>query len=49
MLQLPINNKELEIIMESLKSHNNELYQKLWSYKMNYLCKHSMENKNGIS
>lgn len=44
MLSLPISEKELNIIIEKLKtSETNELYQKLWSYKMNYLSKQKKE------
>jgi hypothetical protein len=46
MLSLPINEKELNIIIEKLKtSETNELHQKLWSYKMNYLSKQKKEEK----
>jgi hypothetical protein len=34
-MNLPITEKELEIIMESVKSRNTQLYNKLWSYKFN--------------
>ena len=35
-MELPINENELEIIIEKLKSSNPQLYAKLWSYKINY-------------
>ena len=38
-MQLPINEKELEIIMKLLKGSQPSLYAKLWGYKMNYLNK----------
>ncbi len=34
-MKLPINEKELEFIIELLKSKNTQLYNKLWSYKFN--------------
>jgi len=46
MITLPINEKELEIIMRCLKGSQPTLYAKIWSYKMNYLIK---EEKNGLS
>ncbi len=38
-MQLPINEKELETIIQLLKGPHPGLYAKLWSYKMNYLKK----------
>jgi hypothetical protein len=46
MIQLPINEKELEMIIITLKGRHPVLYSKLWSYKMNTLIK---EKKNGFS
>ncbi len=43
MISLPINEKELEIIIKSIKGSQPALYSKLWSHKMNYLIK---EKKN---
>jgi hypothetical protein len=34
-MELPINENELEIIIEKLKTSNPQLYAKLWSYKVN--------------
>lgn len=45
-MYLPINKKELDIIIKTLKTSNPTLFSKLWSYKINYLNK---ENKNGFS
>jgi hypothetical protein len=45
-MDLPINEKELDIIIKSLKVSNPTLFSKLWSYKINYLNK---ENGNGFS
>ena len=45
-MKLPINKNELEIIIEAVKNISPKLYNKLWSYKMNYLNK---ENKDGLS
>ncbi len=36
-MNLPINDKELETIISALRlGGDTALYQKLWSYKMNY-------------
>jgi hypothetical protein len=42
-MELPITERELEIIIDNLKETNPNLYAKLWSYKMNYK---KMEKKN---
>jgi hypothetical protein len=39
MKELPINDKELDTIIELLKYYKPELYSKLWSYKINFLKK----------
>jgi hypothetical protein len=39
MIKLPITDKELDIIIESLKRFKPELYAKLWSHKINFLNK----------
>jgi len=39
MIQLPISEKELEIIITTLKAPHPALYAKLWSHKMNNLNK----------
>jgi hypothetical protein len=36
---LPLNYKDLDFILKSIKYTNKILYTKLWSYKMNYLNK----------
>ena len=37
LMDLPINDKELETIISALRlGGDTSLYQKLWSYKMNY-------------
>ena len=37
MMNLPINDKELETIISALRlGGDTALYQKLWTYKMNY-------------
>ena len=36
-MYLPINEKELNFIMKSIKYLDKNLYAKLWSYKMNKL------------
>ena len=45
-MDLPINENELEIIIEKLKLSNPQLYAKLWSYKINYRKK---EKSDGFS
>ena len=45
-MDLPITEKEFEIIITNLKGSQPALYAKLWSYKINYLNK---EKKNGFS
>ena len=50
MINLPITEKELDVIIEDMKLHGNrELYQKLWSYKMNYLHKEKQQKNYGLS
>ena len=34
-MELPIDEKDLDLIIESIKTKNKELYGKLWSYKFN--------------
>ena len=46
MIPLPINEKELDTIIITLKGSHPTLYSKLWTYKMNTLIK---EKKNGLS
>ena len=38
-MTLPINEKDLEKIIKSIKTTQPELYARLWSYKMNFLKK----------
>jgi hypothetical protein len=43
-MELPINEKELDIIISSMRlGGSTALYQKLWTYKMNYLNKQTKE------
>jgi hypothetical protein len=44
-MELPINQKELDYIIDTIKNLNPQLYAKLWSYKVNKL----KEKKNGFS
>jgi hypothetical protein len=45
-MELPINNKELDIIISAMRlGGDTALYQKLWSYKINYLIKQKQEDK----
>ena len=39
MIALPITDKELEIIINTLKGPHPDLYAKLWTHKINYLNK----------
>ncbi len=44
-MELPINEKELDTIINAMRlGGDTALYQKLWSYKMNYLIKEKKEN-----
>jgi hypothetical protein len=36
-MELPINFKEFEYILEQIKNKNPQLYNKLWAYKFNHL------------
>jgi hypothetical protein len=46
LMELPINEKELNTIISAMRLGGDvALYQKLWTYKMNYLNKEKMENK----
>jgi hypothetical protein len=38
-MQLPINEKELETILKNIKHKDEKLYNKLWSFKVNFLNK----------
>jgi hypothetical protein len=45
-MDLPINDKELDTIISTMRlGGDSALYQKLWTYKMNYLIKEKKENK----
>lgn len=47
-MELPINERELNTIINAMHLGGyTALYQKLWTYKMNYLEK--QEKKNGLS
>jgi len=47
-MNLPINEKELNTIINAMRlGGDTALYQKLWTYKMNYLEK--QEKKDGLS
>jgi hypothetical protein len=44
-MDLPINDKELDTIISAMRlGGDSALYQKLWTYKMNYLIKEKKEN-----
>jgi hypothetical protein len=44
-MELPINKKELNTIINAMRlGGDTALYQKLWSYKMNYLEKQEKKN-----
>jgi hypothetical protein len=45
-MELPINNKELDIIISAMGlGGDTALYQKLWSYKINYLTKQKQKEE----
>jgi len=45
-MELTINNKELDTIISAMRlGGDTALYQKLWSYKMNYLNNQKQEDK----
>jgi hypothetical protein len=45
-MELPINDKELDTIISAMRlGGDSALYQKLWTYKMNYLIKENKENE----
>jgi hypothetical protein len=45
-MELPINEKELNTIINAMRlGGDTALYQKLWTYKMNYMEKQNQENK----
>jgi hypothetical protein len=45
-MELPINNKELDIIISAMRlGGDTALYQKLWSYKINYLTKQKQKEE----
>jgi hypothetical protein len=45
-MDLPINEKELNTIISAMRlGGDSALYQKLWTYKMNYIDKNKNEEK----
>jgi hypothetical protein len=45
-MELPINEKELNTIISAMRlGGDSALYQKLWTYKMNFLIKEKKENE----
>jgi hypothetical protein len=45
-MNLPINEKELNTIISAMRlGGDTSLYQKLWSYKMNYLNKQKQKEE----
>jgi hypothetical protein len=45
-MDLPINEKELDTIINAMRlGGDTSLYQKLWSYKLNYLHRKTEDNK----
>ena len=45
-MDLPINEKELNTIISAMRlGGDSSLYQKLWSYKMNYLNKQKQKEE----
>jgi len=48
MIELPISEKDLDIIINILKGSHPALYAKLWSYKVNYLNRERNNNESFI-
>ena len=49
-MELPINERELNTIINAMRlGGDTALYQKLWTYKMNYFGKQQEEKKDGFS
>jgi hypothetical protein len=45
-MELPINEKELNTIINAMRlGGDTALYQKLWTFKMNYTDKQNQEKK----
>jgi len=45
-MKLPINEKELNTIINAMRlGGDTALYQKLWTFKMNYMDKQDQEKK----
>ena len=45
-MELPINEKELNTIISAMRiGGDSALYQKLWSYKINYLTKQKQKEE----
>jgi hypothetical protein len=42
-MELPITDKELFEIMELVKNKNNQLYNKLWTYRMSTKIKEGVK------
>ena len=45
-MELPITEKELEVIIKTLKGPQPSLHNKLWAYKMNYINNQNKEEKS---
>jgi hypothetical protein len=46
-MELPINEKELNTIISAMRlGGNTALYQKLWTFKMNYFNKQKEKENN---
>jgi hypothetical protein len=49
-MELPINEKELNTIISAMRLGGDvALYQKLWTYKMNYMSQNKEEKTDGLS
>ena len=44
MIRLPITEKELEIIIDTIKGPHPALYAKLWTHKINFLNKEKKDD-----
>jgi hypothetical protein len=49
-MDLPINEKELNTIISAMRlGGDSALYQKLWTYKMDYMSQNKEEKPDGLS
>ena len=44
-MEIPVNEQELNTILNAIRFQNTVLYQKLWTFKMNYIKRKEEVNK----